>query len=155
MKNILIGIVALLVLVLGWYILFPSGDTNEGTTTPTGQNTEGILYQNASDDLVKVELPFPDAVVGRDFVVRGSARGYWFFEASFPVGLLDTEGNVITSGIAQAEGDWMTEEFVRFSAPLIVPSTFSGPAILVLQKDNPSGLPENDASVSFSIVVSE
>ncbi len=44
---------------------------------------------------------------------------------------------------AQALGEWMTEDFVPFSASLrfAVPSTPKGK--LVLEKDNPSGLPEN------------
>jgi hypothetical protein len=110
-------------------------------------------YQSATADSIMVELPFPGAVTGKEFTVTGKARGTWYFEASFPVVLIDPSGNVIATGIAQAEGDWMTENFVPFKATIQAPSTFIGPATLVLKKDNPSGLPEHDASISFPITV--
>jgi hypothetical protein len=110
-------------------------------------------YQSATADSIVVELPYPGAVTGKEFMVVGKARGTWFFEASFPVVLVDASGNSIATGIAQAEGDWMTENFVPFKATIKAPSSFIGPATLVLRKDNPSGLPENDASISFPITV--
>ena len=121
---------------------------------------QSINYTNASTDLIKVELPHPGAVVGKEFSVIGQARGYWFFEASFPVELLDKDGNKIAQGIAEAQADpntgevnWMTENFVGFKADLKAPESYIGPATLILHKDNPSGLPENEASASFQINV--
>jgi hypothetical protein len=110
-------------------------------------------YANASADLITVELPYPGAVTGKDFSVIGKARGTWFFEASFPIELLDSDGNVLATAIAEAQSDWMTEEFVPFKADIKAPQSYIGPATLVLHKDNPSGLPEHDASVSFPITV--
>ena len=111
-------------------------------------------------DLIMVDLPQRGSVVGKDFSVIGRARGNWYFEASFPVKLLDKNGKVIATAIAQAQVDptgdgasWMTTNFVPFRADLHVPQSFIGPATLVLQKDNPSGLPEHDASISFPITV--
>lgn len=112
-----------------------------------------IHYTNASSDLIVVELPFPGAVTGKEFSVIGKARGTWFFEASFPIELVDAAGKQIAQGIAQAQGEWMTEDFVPFRADIKVPESFIGPATLILRKDNPSGLSEHDASLSFSIVV--
>lgn len=112
-----------------------------------------LTYQNASADLIMVELPYPGAVVGKQFSVIGQARGYWFFEASFPVEVIDANGVRLAVGIAQAEDEWMTEDFVPFRADLTIPNSFIGPATLVLHKDNPSGLPEHDASLSFPITV--
>lgn len=114
-----------------------------------------LSYANASADLITVSLPYPGAVTGRDFSVKGQARGPWYFEASFPVKVLDKDGNVLASVPAQAEGDWMTTDFVSFTAALSVPASYSGPATLVLQKDNPSGDPSKDASLSFPITIAE
>lgn len=114
---------------------------------------EKITYTNSSEDLIKVDLPFPGAVTGKEFSVVGQARGVWFFEASFPVKLLDKDGNELDVAVAQAQGDWMTENFVAFKADLKAPQSYIGPATLVLMKDNPSGLPENDASISFPITI--
>lgn len=110
-------------------------------------------YHNASADMIVVETPFPDAVTGKTFSVIGKARGPWFFEASFPIELLDKDGQRLDIAIAQAEGEWMTTEFVPFRAELRAPESYIGPAMLILRKDNPSGLPEHDASISFPITV--
>jgi len=112
-----------------------------------------ITYTNSSADLIVVDLPFPGAVVGKDFSVIGKARGTWFFEASFPVEVIDGNGKILAVGIAQAGSDWMTENFVPFKADLKIPETYIGPATLILKKDNPSGLLENDASISFPITI--
>ncbi len=119
-----------------------------------------ITYKNADADKIKVELPFPGAVVGKDFAVIGEARGPWFFEASFPIEVLGSDGKVLSTAIAQAQNDpktgeinWMTEDFVPFRADIKVPQSYIGPATLLLKKDNPSGLPENDASISFPITI--
>ena len=155
MKKIALWIGAvILVLVIGW-LLFGAGVAVAPTDGGQNSTADTIMYENASDDLIKIELPFPGAVVGREFTARGEARGTWYFEASFPVAVVDPDGNQIATGIAQAEGDWMTENFVRFSAPLSVPVTYSGPARIVFMKDNPSGLPEHEARAWFEITVAE
>ena len=126
--------------------------------TPDGRTyaeelPEQITYLNATPDMISVSLPFPGAVTGKEFAVQGEARGNWYFEASFPITLLDKDGKVLATAIATAQGDWMTTEFVPFTAQIKVPETYIGPATLVLKKDNPSGLPENDGSISFPITV--
>jgi hypothetical protein len=112
-----------------------------------------ITYSNASADLIQVDLPQSDSVVGKDFSVMGQARGSWFFEASFPVEVLDKNGKILATAIAQAQSEWMTADFVPFRADLKVPQSYIGSATLVLRKDYPSGLPANDASVSFPITI--
>jgi hypothetical protein len=76
--------------------------------------------------------------------VTGEARGSWYFEASFPVKVLDAQGNVLASGPAQAQGAWQTTDFVPFKITLTFTSPGSGGGTLRLQKDNPSGLPQNE-----------
>jgi hypothetical protein len=112
-------------------------------------------YLNASADLITVTNPTPGSVTGKEFTVMGQARGTWYFEASFPIEVRDTAGNLLASGIGQPLGgaDWMTEEFVPFSAEITVPESFIGEAVLILKNDNPSGLPENARSVSFPFTI--
>lgn len=112
-----------------------------------------ITYINATSNNIVVDLPFPGAVTGKEFSVTGKARGTWYFEASFPIEVVDMDGKLITVGIAQAQDEWMTENFVPFIAPIRIPPGYTGPATLVLRKDNPSGLPEHDASISFPITI--
>jgi hypothetical protein len=126
-------------------------DEAPATLPPSSEAT--ITYNNATADMITVELPFPGAVTGKTFTVIGKARGPWFFEASFPITVLDEKGMVLARGIAQAKSDWMTTDFVRFEAKIVVPESYIGKAVLVLQKDNPSGLPEKDASISFPFTI--
>ena len=114
---------------------------------------EQITYSKASRDLIIFELPFPGAVTGKEFSVIGKARGVWFFEASFPIDVLDKDGKILVQTFATAEGEWMTDDFVPFKGEVKVPESYIGPATLILKKDNASGLPEHDASISFPIVV--
>lgn len=93
---------------------------------------------------IQVTLPEPDTVVTSPLVVKGKARGNWFFEASFPIKLFDSKGNEIALAIAQAGADWMTTDFVPFEATLIFTSPTTPIGTLVLEKDNPSGLSENN-----------
>lgn len=111
-------------------------------------------YENASADMIEVFSPEPGGVVGKEFLVVGKARGNWYFEGSFPIVVIGQDGNQIGAGIATATDEWMTTDFVEFKTDLIdLPSAYMGPATLILRKDNPSGLPENDASISIPIVV--
>jgi hypothetical protein len=95
-------------------------------------------------DLIRLDQPLPNSVVTSPLSIQGQARGPWFFEASFPVYLLDAGGDTIAVIPAQAEGEWMTREFVPFKATLTFTPPASATGTLVLSKDNPSGLPEHD-----------
>ena len=50
--------------------------------------------------------------------IKGQARGGWYFEANFPVLLLDANGQLLTQHYAQAKGQWMTKSFVPFNGKL-------------------------------------
>ena len=57
--------------------------------------------------------------------------------------LLDANGAELAVIPAQAKDEWMTTDFVPFEVTLVFqpPSTDTG--TLILEKDNPSGLPEH------------
>jgi hypothetical protein len=121
--------------------------------TPEGQTfVEDIGNALEKADLIRVDEPSPNDLVQNPLTVTGEARGYWFFEASFPVKMLDDKGNLLGTAVAQAQSDWMTEDFVPFSATLEfgVPTTLKGK--LVLEKDNPSGLPENADELRIPVI---
>jgi hypothetical protein len=84
-------------------------------------------------------------------LIVGEAR-LWYFEATFPVRLLNAAGTEIAVGYAEADGDWMTEEWVPFTAELSFPSQpRDSMGTLVLEKDNPSGLPEHADRVEIGV----
>jgi len=121
--------------------------SKETEATASETNTK----DNTSDQ-IKITNPMPNQVIESPLKVEGEARGTWFFEATFPVNLLDANGDVIASNPAKAQGEWMTQDFVPFIAQLIFEKPATDTGVLVLKKDNPSGLPENDASIEIPIL---
>ena len=93
---------------------------------------------------IVLESPVLDSEVSSPLTVRGRARGSWFFEGDFPVLLQDTDGNTLARTVASAEGQWMTSEFVPFSAVLTFESPRRRAGRLILVKDNPSDRSELD-----------
>ncbi len=103
--------------------------------------------------LINPQLEMP---IASPVTIEGEAIGTWFFEGSFPVLLTNWDGVIIAEGIATAQGEWMTEDFVPFTATL----TFETPAYgdngtLILKKDNPSGLPEHDDAVELPVIFAQ
>lgn len=144
MKKIIL-IIIVIVAIGGFFVCYfleqrSKAPSSEITPTP-------------KESLIKVDNPQPNQEIQSPFIVKGKARGNWYFEAVFPVKLLDENGNVIVQTQARALNDWMTEDFVPFEAVL----TFSVPedqnGTLVLQKDNPSGLPKNDAEIRIPVAL--
>lgn len=132
------------------------------------------VVQTTHISLKGVELgvtsPTVDSVVTSPLTITGEAPGTWYFEATFPVTLVNWDGRIIAEGYATAQGEWMTEKMVPFTAMLeftdVLPLTeevedltqvedFMKRGALILQRDNPSGLPENDDAVEFQIQFAE
>lgn len=144
----IILILGAIIAVLVWLLITaPAPARNEpnpqtGTPEPRPFVSENVI----------IHAPFAGSSVLKKFAVTGEARGVWFFEASFPIQVHDRSGNIVGQGIAQTSANWMTTDFVPYAAEVEV-EDYSGPATLALLKDNPSGLPENDDSVSIPIVI--
>jgi hypothetical protein len=94
-------------------------------------------------DLIQLDTPHPNQVITSPLHLEGQARGVWFFEGDFPVKLLDEKGEIIAEHYLTARGEWMTEDFVQFSGELVFTTPEAEFGTLVLEKDNPSGLPEH------------
>lgn len=142
---ILLAVIA----AMAWILLSmpaPAGNGN-ATTISTSTDQTGALH-----DRVVIDAPKSGATVPKSFSVTGKAPGNWYFEASFPIEVLDPSGNTVATGHGEALSDWMTTADVAFKAEIQVQS-YTGPATLVLMRDNPSGLPENDDSISLPIVI--
>ncbi len=113
---------------------------------------EDIGNELEKADLIQLDNPRPNQSIESPLIIEGQARGFWFFEGDFPVILTDWEGLIIAEGYATAQDDWMTEEFIKFKAEI----EFTKPELynrgsLILRKDNPSGLPENDDALEIPI----
>jgi Immunoglobulin-like domain of bacterial spore germination. len=108
-------------------------------------------YASLKSIEIKLYTPLDNMKVSSPMAVMGQVPGSWSFEASFPVKLEDSQGNIIAQTPAQVIGDWTTDNLVPFSVQLTWSSTENGNGTLILQKDNPSGLAENDDSVSIPV----
>lgn len=113
---------------------------------------------DAKADRITLTTPVPNGIVESPLRITGEARGPWYFEASFPVTLVNWDGLIIGDGVATAEGEWMTEAFVPFTAEV----SFTNPykegdpdfmkrGAIILQKSNASGLPEHDDALEIPI----
>ncbi len=104
---------------------------------------------------IRVFSPQVQETVTSPIVIRGEARGGWFFEADFPIALLDSRGQEVARVVARAQSDWMTENYVPFAAELVFPPLTDGAvqAQLVFEKNNPSGLSEHADSFVLPIVL--
>ena len=149
---VIVVVLAFIIVVLTWVLFTTPAEApvvlNPATATSSQSKAESAPLHNR----VIVTVPKSGASVTKDFDVVGEAPGQWYFEASFPIQVRDRDGNVVGRTHANALGEWMTEAQVKFNATVHVDS-YSGPATLILLKDNPSGLPENDDSIEIPIIV--
>jgi hypothetical protein len=111
-----------------------------------------VEMADCRSDQIAVDLPARGSVIASPLEVRGRARGTWFFEGDFPLVLLDGRGNAVAQGFATAQGEWMTTEFVPFSAMLRFESPEPGLGRLILEKDNPSDRRELDDALLVPVV---
>lgn len=155
MKTILVIIVVLLVGFGLYYFTMGKGNPSQVYNTPSTYTTPATstttVPTSTSTEMVRVSEPLDNALVKSPVVVKGTARGNWYFEASFPIKVLDGNGKVLGTAPAQAQGDWMTTNFVPFSLSLPFASSTTATGTIVLQKDNPSGLPANDAEIRIPV----
>lgn len=149
--------------ILGWFLLersvadvaHPSGQpTNISkaiSTKAPGHANAQLAPRAPLSERVAVLVPTHNQTVSQTFTVSGKAPGAWYFEASFPIQVRDQNERVIGRAHGNAQGDWMTTDLVSFSATVNIEGNYQGLATLILLRDNPSGLPENDDSVSIPI----
>lgn len=125
----------------------PDGQVFMGvaTTTPAVSTTTPV-----DTTRFQVTNVFKDQIVSSPLTITGRARGV-YFEGSFPIELVDGNGKTLVQGTAQAQGDWMTSEFVPFTATLTFAKPTTATGTLIFRNDNPSGLPEN--SIEYRIPV--
>lgn len=154
------SIVIIVAILVAGFLFFGSnqirtwwnGEAMPAPPVITDTGNEVPLIQQYKD-LVRVTVPEQDTVVPNPLVLKGEARGMWFFEASFPVRLIDANGEdvALEPGYVTATTDWMTESYVPFSGTFsyVTPETNTG--TLILLRDNPSGLPENEDAFMIPI----
>lgn len=151
MKHPVIIVMALvLILAVEAIIIFSARSINKNISIPTISIEKSPVIVDSLKEGDAISSPI---------TLTGQARGTWFFEGSFPVVVVDWDGLIIGDGYVQAKGDWMTEGFVPFEGIISfkkpvnsVSGSYSNRGAVIFKKDNPSGLPENDAAVEIPVV---
>jgi len=113
--------------------------------------TEDVAIQTGKEDKIIASKPQALDTVENPIIIEGQARGSWFFEASFPVKLVDASGNILGTGLATTSADWTTDNFIPFRAELKYNATEDGSGRIILARDNPSGLAQNDDSIEIPV----
>ena len=113
--------------------------------------TQDIGNELEKTDLIQSIFPRPGETIKSPLIATGQARGYWFFEASFPIYVLNDKNEIIGVGFATADDEWMTEDFVPFSVEVHFDAKEAKTGFVVLKKDNPSGLPEHDDELRIPV----
>ena len=162
-KNYLLLVIILIVAIaslLFWRFLSPE-DTwlcADGVWVAQGNPNTPQPTSGCGDDLVNLPSDIeiysltPNSEISSPLIITGQARGGWYFEATFPIQLTTVHGLVLGNTYAQAQGDWMTENFVPFSATLdfTLPVDIDQGEI-IFEKANPSGLPEHGVEYRIPI----
>lgn len=140
----------LLATTVGLVACMPSQPSNGAASTSSAASSMTSSTIEAEALIQKLNVKNGDTLTNGMFVT-GEARGNWYFEGSFPVRLVDERGATLAQTTAQAQGEWMTDDFVPFSAQLTFTTTAKN-GTLILRNDNPSGMPENDKILEISVV---
>jgi hypothetical protein len=166
MRTFIAVLVIAILAIVAWRLFFVGPNVNDFATCreaggqvmesyPARCVWDGVTYtqvvEGTDHEMVDVTFPDTNSLVTSPIQVTGYARGGWFFEASFPVKVTDLDGNVLGQGVAQAKGDWMTDDFVPFTASVTYDRGSAQKGYVVLEKDNPSGLPEHDDSLKIPV----
>lgn len=143
MKTIIIVLAVVLVILLGvlLFIYFAKGPT---APSPMPQ------VATSADGSITVSAPGINAMIASPVAIAGEAMG-WYFEAVFPVKILDGDGTVLGEGQAQAQSDWMTTSSVPFSTTISFTTPKYATGTIIFRKDNPSGLSKYDEEFSLPI----
>ncbi len=142
---IVLGIVVLIIGAVSYFVF-----SKPTATQPQTQNQTQITPLPYSNEIL-VTSPTQNEKVISPIKITGKAKGTWYFEGTFTAELFDSNNTSLGTVQVNAKGDWMSEEFVPFEGDL----TFTSPATkmgkLIIKKDNPSGLPENEKKLEIPV----
>jgi len=154
MKKIVLSLILITVIALLWFFLGerPAPPLAEDILDTSEEEEREILsevaeYIASKSDLIVVEEPEPLAEVISPLIVKGEARGFWFFEGDFPLVLTDWDGRIIAEGYATAQDEWMTEEYVPFVGTVTfdADTSASNSGAVIFKKSNAADFDTDDA----------
>lgn len=126
--------------------------TGCSATIPPVAEVEASPQISEEHAFVTLNTPRPGDVISPPIQIAGQAPQNWFFEGQLFAKIETDNGTVIGQGPLKTEGDWTTEKVLNFRGEL----KFSVPTgvqtgKLVIENDNPSGLPENQKRYEIQV----
>lgn len=86
--------------------------------------------------------------------IAGLAPGNWFFEGQIQGDIISESGELLDTFPLMAVGNWMTEDHVEFEGEADFNIPLDDKTVqLIIKNDNPSGLPENEKSQMFELIL--
>ena len=116
-----------------------------------GTPTDNVGAPSQITEDIKVNSPKQNDVIKSPVNISGEARGTWFFEASFPVTILDANRKVLARVPIQATADWMTTDFVPFMGSVAFTKSTTTTGFILFENDNPSGDIQKSKSIEIPI----
>lgn len=124
----------------------------EKCTIPGGKSfTRDVGNEVELRNQIRVSNPRPNQKIISPLKISGEALGNWFWEATFQIDLVDANGKGLGHGYGTSKGEWMTTEFVPFTAEVVFEQPKTKTGRLILEKANPSALPENGATLVIPV----
>lgn len=117
-------------------------------------NSTVVSDRNSSSEKgIRIEKPTAGSTVSSPLEISGEAKGNWYFEAEFTVRLVQN-GNELAVAIVKAQDDWMTSDYVPFSATMNFDAEgHGGNASLIFRNNNASGKPELDKTFTLPVQI--
>lgn len=155
MKKFLL-ITLVLIIVIGVFYFKNAGSFKNSTTAvpsstsqPSPETTNAPQTENKYG--VTVTTPRENQIVTTPLKITGKAPGNWFFEAQAPVKIVDAKRQVLGRGNIRALGNRQTTDLVNFSGELTFTQPSADTGQLILENDNPSGIPQNSKQVAIPV----
>lgn len=117
---------------------------------PDKESIEADSKKVAEGINIRVSAPTVNATIKSPVKISGEAKG-WYFEATFPIKIVDEKNNILGEGTAKATKDWMKDSYIPFEAEIKFDPKSSKRGNIIFEKSNPSGKPENAGSFSFPV----
>jgi hypothetical protein len=150
--------ILILVVAFGFMFWAITRDYKPTAAKPVEENPAPVaLVAAQKEGIIIVNSPLIDSTVSASpVVIKGRAKGNWFFEASAPVDIVNWDGLIIGEGYVTVDQgyDWMTTDMVPFTGTVSYDAAQLGAykyGWIIMKKDNPSGEPQFDDSLEFKI----
>ncbi|MFD1095180.1 Gmad2 immunoglobulin-like domain-containing protein [Salegentibacter chungangensis] len=143
---------------MGSDIIKFTGEINENSYKSLKKILEDFKFSKVKEgrkvsNIIKVDRPLPNIEVKSPLKISGKAKGFWFFEGTAPLKLVDKDNKILAESSIEAEGNWMTSDFVPFNSRMTFDSAPDDErGYLVFERANPSGKPENDQSYRLPVL---